>query len=141
MYVAPVKQMPGKPRSDIIVIPYVEGTLKLDFNRAIGIDVHAYPESHKNRVIINITKKDTVDLFNEIRMWTLKSKKEVMNKIVNNWIDKVAEDANDPIELRNKLLEKVFVNIENKAKDNTKDTSTDSVKNDNITETVDTKEQ
>ena len=140
MYVAPVKQMPGKPRSDIIVIPYVEGTLKLDFNRAIGIEIKAYPESHKDQVIINITK-DTIDLFSEIHVWTLESKKEVIDKIVNNWIDKVAEDANDPIELRNKLLEKVFVNIENKAKDNTKDTSTDSVKNDNITETVDTKEQ
>jgi len=74
MYVAPVKQTPGKPRPDIIVIPYIEGTLKLDFNRAIAIEIEAYPESHKDQVIINITK-DTVDLFNEVHVWTLESKK------------------------------------------------------------------
>ena len=64
MYIAPAKQVakafetPGKPRLDIIVIPYVEGTLKLNFNRAIAIEMRAYPESHKDQVIINITKEN-----------------------------------------------------------------------------------
>jgi hypothetical protein len=140
MYVAPVKQMPGKPRSDIIVIPYVEGTLKLDFNRAIGIEIKAYPESHKDQVIINITK-DTIDLFSEIHVWTLESKKEVIDKIVNNWIDKVTEDANNLIELRNKLLERVSIytlNIENKAKNNMEEISNELSSEDTTTDTVTT---
>ncbi len=93
-YITPAKQIPRYPKPDLIAIPYKDNSIELDYDNAIAIEIEAHPEKTGMQVGINVTK-ESVELFNQIHVWTTKSKRELVEQLIEKHINERAIELYD----------------------------------------------